>query len=94
MQFACALPQLLTNTRWANPPQYGPIQLAKHDIKDGFYRMFLNPSHCMRLTLVAPRYEGDEPLVAMPCTMGWVQSPPTFCAMSETAARLAIEANP
>ena len=98
MQFAGALPRLLTNIRRANP-RYGPIRLAKHDVKDGFYRMFLNPSHCMRLTLVAPRYEGEEPLVAIPmsCTMGWVQSPPTFCAMSETAAdvaRLAIEADP
>ena len=25
----------------------------------------------------------------MACTMGWVQSPPTFCAMSETIADLA-----
>jgi hypothetical protein len=37
-----------------------------------------------------PRYEGEEQLIAIPmaCTMGWVQSPATFCAMSETIADL------
>ena len=28
----------------------------------------------------------------MACTMGWVQSPPTFCTMSETVCDLANQA--
>ena len=69
-------------------PQYGPVHLSKHDIKDGYYRLFLQPEDCMRLAIILPAYEGEDQLVATPmaCTMGWVKSPPTFCTMSETVA--------
>ncbi len=85
MQLGGALLRVLRNVRRANA-RYGPIRAAKHDVKDGFCRMFLNPTQCPRLALVPPRCEGEEPLVAIPmsCTMGWTQSPPTFCTMSET----------
>ena len=90
MQFGRALPRILRDIRHANP-RYGPPLLAKHDIKDGFYRLLLRIHDCLRLALVMPRYEGEEPLVAIPlaCTMGWVQSPPTFCTMSETICDVA-----
>ena len=85
MQFGGALHRILTQVRHANP-RFGPVRLCKHDIKDGFYRMFLAPSDCIRLSLVLPKYDGEPQLVAIPMssTMGWVQSPPTFSSMSET----------
>ena len=41
---------------------------------------------CLHLALILPRYEDEPQLIAIPmsCTMGWVQSPPTFCTVSET----------
>ena len=85
MQFGGTLPRILRHIRHANP-KFGPPRLCKHDIKDGFYRMFLRPADCLHLSLVLPRIPGEPQLIAIPmaCTMGWVQSPPTFSAMSET----------
>ena len=60
--------------------------MAKFDIADGFYRLFLEPDDPPKLAVLMPRYEGAPQLVAVPLslTMGWVSSPPTFCAASET----------
>jgi hypothetical protein len=91
MQFGGALHRICHQVRHANP-RFGPVHLGKYDIKDGFYCLFLNALDCLRLAIIMPRYEGEEQLVVaipMSCTMGWVQSPPTFCAMSETVANLA-----
>ena len=87
MQFGGTLPRLLYLARHQNP-KFGPLKGAKHDLKDGFYRMFLDLLHCLRLAVLLPEYAGEPRLIAIPmsCTMGWVQSPPTFCAMSETIA--------
>jgi hypothetical protein len=91
MQFGCALPRMiLWLLRHANP-KFGPARLAKYDVKDGFYRLFLRALECLCLALIPPKYEGETQLVAIPlaCTMGWVQSPPTFCTMSKTVCNLA-----
>lgn len=90
MQFGRALERILFDVRHANP-KFGPVRLAKHDLKDGFYRMFFEPQGCLRLAVVLPRYEGEEQLIAIPlaCTMGWTQSPPTFSTMSETTCDIA-----
>jgi len=89
MQFGGALQRILRLIRSANPA-HGPVYLAKYDIKDGFYRLALDPLQCLRLSIILPKYDDEPQLVAVPmaCTMGWVQSPPTFCAMSETATDL------
>ena len=65
--------------------------MAKFDISDGFYHLFLDPDDAPKLTVLMPRYEGEPQLVTVPLslTMGWVSSPPTFCAASETATDLA-----
>ena len=65
--------------------------MAKFDIADGFYRLFLDPDDAPKLAVLMPRYEGEPQLVAVPLslTMGWVSSPPTFCAASKTAADIA-----
>jgi hypothetical protein len=75
--------------RHANP-KFGPTRTSKHDIKDRFYRLFLRAMDCLRLALVLPPYTNECQLVAIPmaCTMGWVQSPPSFCTMSETICDL------
>ena len=85
MQFGGTLHRLLSLLRHSDP-KFAPPRLSEHDVKDGFYRMFLQALACLRLALVLPKYEGETQLVAIPmsCTMGWVQSPPTFCTMSET----------
>ena len=90
MQFGRALPRILRHTRHANP-KFGPPKACKYDIKDGFYKLLLKARDCLRLALVFPKFEGEDQLVAIPlaCTMGWVQSPPTFCTMSETICDLA-----
>ena len=52
--------------------------------------MQLEPQACQSLAILPPLYEDEEPLVAIPMstTMGWVQSPATFCTMSETVCDL------
>ena len=59
MQFSNALPRILYYVRHADP-KFGPVKASKHDVKDGFYRMFLRAHDLLRLTLVLPRYEGDS----------------------------------
>ena len=79
----------MTLVRHADP-RYGPPKENKGDVKDGFYRMQLEPQACPSLAILPPLYEDEEPLVAIPMstTMGWVQSPATFCTMSETVCDL------
>jgi hypothetical protein len=85
MQFGGTLGRILHSARHTNPA-FGPTYLSMYDIKGGFYRMFLRANDCPRLAIILPVYPGEDQLVAIPmaCTMGWVESPPTFCAMSET----------
>ena len=65
--------------------------MAKYDISDGFYWMFLDPEDSLKLSILMPHYEGEPQLVAVPLStmMGWVSSLPMFCAASETMANLA-----
>ena len=63
-------------------PRHGPIYMMKVDIADGFYFMGMAledvPSLKVCLTLVPY----GKTLVAFPLVllMGWVESPPQFCA--------------
>ena len=92
MQFGGALHCILRLVRHANP-RYGPPSGCKHDLKDGFYKLALNAEECLRLGSLLPKYEGEPQLVGIPlaCTMGWVQSPLTFCSMSETVCDVHLE---
>jgi len=89
MQFGRTLHRLLCRLQHSDP-KYGPVYMAKFNIKDRFYRMFLAPANSPRLAIILPRYNGEDQLVALPlaCTMGWTQFPPTFCAMLETITDL------
>ena len=90
MQFRGALSQVLWLLHHANP-SHGPIYMAKYDISNGFYQMFLDPEDSLKLSVLMPRYEGEPQHIAIPLStmMGWVSSPPTCCTASETMASLA-----
>jgi hypothetical protein len=90
MQFGRALPRVLQHIVNANP-QHGPVHMCKVDIADGFYRLHLAPGDIPALGVAFPPAPDGTPLVAFPltCPMGWVASPPWFCAATETGADLA-----
>jgi hypothetical protein len=93
MQFGDALPRILWLIRH-HDPVHGELLLSKFDIKDGYYRIPLKASDAPMLAVILPAYNGEEPMVAIPLslTMGWTESPPIFCAASETVADLANRA--
>ena len=74
-----------------------PFKFAKLDIKDGFWRLATNNADAWNFCYVLPQFEEvenveDTLLVVPNCLqMGWCESPPFFCAASETA-RDVIEA--
>lgn len=90
MQFGRAVERLLHRIHHANR-RFGPVYMIKVDISDGFYRLKLSPSGVPSLGVVFPTGPFDEPLVAFPLVlpMGWVSSPPYFCAFTESIADLA-----
>ena len=63
----------------------------KVDISDGFYRVWLSSADVPKLGVALPPAAGEEQLVAFPLVlpMGWVESPPHFCAVTETVADMA-----
>jgi len=87
MQFGQALERLITAIVHANP-RYGPVKLIKVDISDGFYRIWLRPQDVPKLGVSFPSAPGEPPLVAFPLVlpMGWTESPPYFCSVTETIA--------
>ena len=90
MQFGRALPRILQTVVRADP-RYGPVYLSKIDIADGFYRVWLQATDILKLGVALPTTPGQPPLVAFPLAlpMGWVESPPYFTTLTETACDLA-----
>ena len=90
MQFGHALERICWMVRHANP-KYGKVFLSKFDLADGFYRMNLKAAQAPGLACVLPKYENEPQLVAIPLVgpMGWSESPPSFCAITETIADVA-----
>ena len=90
MQFGHALDRILREILLANPA-FGPVNLIKIDIADGFYRLDINPRDIPKLAVIFPTLPGQPRLVAFPLVlpMGWKNSPPVFCTATETAADLA-----
>jgi hypothetical protein len=89
MQFGRALQRILYQVRHANP-EHGPVYASKLDVADGFYRLSVNARQALRLACLLPREHQEPQLVAIPLAlpMGWVESPPYFCAATETVADL------
>jgi hypothetical protein len=68
-----------------------PFMFSKCDIKDGFWRMVVNKNDAWNFCYVLPSREGtnniDETQIVVPHSlqMGWSESPPFFCAATETS---------
>jgi len=89
MQFGDTLQRLLQRLVYCNPI-YGPPLIAKIDLADGYYRVPLSPRVALHLAVVIPPDICNTPLIAVPLSlpMGWSQSPPFFCAYTESIADL------
>jgi hypothetical protein len=89
MQFGATLQRILQRLVYCNK-DHGPPLLAKLDLADGYYRVPLAPQAALHLAVVIPSDEGSDPLIAIPLSlpMGWAQSPPYFCAYTETIVDL------
>ena len=87
MQFGRTLDRILRKILLANPAK-GKVYLLKVDLADGYYRMHLDSHSSPKLAVVFPNLPGEPPLVALPTRipMGWKNSPPLFCAATETVA--------
>ena len=87
MQFGHALDRLLMKIHYANP-SYGPVYLSKTDLADGFYRIPLASDSIPALAVAFPHTSPEPAIVALPLAlpMGWVNSPPYFCAFTESIA--------
>ncbi|KAI2494663.1 adenylate kinase [Fragilaria crotonensis] len=90
MQFGRALQRICKRIVHSNP-QYGPVKMAKIDIADGFYRVWVQLRDILKLGVALPSAHGQAPLIAFPLAlpMGWVESPPYFTALTETACDMA-----
>jgi hypothetical protein len=90
MQFGSALQCLLQCLVYCNP-SFGPPLMAKIDLSDGYYRVPLNPEAALELAVVLPPDNTAQNLIGIPLSlpMDRAQSPPCFCAFTETAADLA-----
>jgi hypothetical protein len=67
--------------------------MVKWDIKDGFWHMDCAEGEEWNFTYVLPQKEGEPVLLVVPTSlqMGWVESPPYFCAATETARDVTME---
>ena len=90
MQFGRALQRVIQRIVEADP-RYGPVHMAKLDIADGFYRVWVQVQDVPRLGVVLPTSPGQPTVIAfpLPLPMGWVESPPYFTALTETSCDLA-----
>ena len=64
------------------------IFMAKWDIKDGFWRLDCQAGEEWNFCYVLPTTDSTAPVelvVPTSLQMGWIESPPYFCAASETA---------
>ena len=67
------------------------LYFSKLDIKDGFWRMIVNALDAWNFCYMIPPATPDTPIedidIVIPdcLQMGWAESPPFFCAASETA---------
>jgi len=67
------------------------IFMTKWDIKDGFWRLDAEDGAKWNFSYVLPQHPGQPCYLVVPTSlqMGWVESPPFFCAASETARDIA-----
>jgi hypothetical protein len=78
---------------FAEASEDAKIFMAKWDNKDGFWRMDCRKGKEWNFAYVLPQPEGTPVMivVATSLQMGWVESPPYFCAATEMARDIATE---
>ena len=83
MQFGRTLHRILQKIIKANP-RFGPVYLCKIDLADGFYRIWLLDRDIPKMAVTLPMH--NKHILAFPLVlpMGWKNSPPFFCAATET----------
>eukprot|EP00978_Attheya_sp_CCMP212_P021268 scaffold61955_cov34-Attheya_sp.AAC.1 len=90
-QLGQVLPRLIAKMAEASS-EGGPILFVKLDIKDGYWRMVVAKGEEWQFAYVLPKRKGDTDhhfVVPNSLQMGWAESPPFFCAASETARDIA-----
>jgi hypothetical protein len=67
------------------------VFMAKWDIKDGFWRLDCAQGEEWNFAYVLPQHGGKSTTLVVPNSlqMGWIESPPYFCAASETGRDVA-----
>ena len=91
IQFGPCLPRILQQI-WEADPQYEPVYISKWDLSDAFHRCVLHHAYVVAFFYVVPNLPSGTAIylcVDLVLPMGWITSPPLFCAASETAADLA-----
>ena len=66
MQFGYALERLLRHIVLSNPA-YGPVRLAKVDLSDGFYRVYVRPADVSKLGMLFPSLPQEDPFSGHSC---------------------------
>ena len=89
-QIGTVLPRIIEALA-AAPLEDGPIMFSKLDITDGFWRMTCAEGEEWNFAYVLPSNPGEPIQIVVPSAlqMGWAESPPFFCAASETARDVA-----
>jgi hypothetical protein len=69
------------------------VSRAKWDIKEGFWHMDCTKGEEWNFAYVLPQLEEAPKHLVIPTSlhMGWVESPPYFCAVTETVRYIATE---
>ena len=79
------------HTMATNYDPSNPFFFSKLDIKDGYWRMLVSEEDAWNFCYVLPPESKESPLgkyqIVIPASlqMGWCESPPFFCAATETA---------
>jgi hypothetical protein len=70
---------------FASTPNDKKVFMAKWDIKDGFWHMDCAAGEEWNFAYVLPMTDGASTKLVIPSSlqMGWIESPPYFCAASE-----------
>ena len=89
-QLGSVLPRLINAVATA-PVNKGNMVFSKLDIKDGYWRMVVEEGRHLNFAYVLPDVAGARIRLVIPSAlqMGWAESPPFFCAATETARDLA-----
>jgi hypothetical protein len=89
MQFGKAVDQIIKKVAEANPC-HGVENLSKYDFASTLMRVGFSPSIILKLAVAVPMTlaDKDNPLIAvqMDIPMGWMESPPAFCMVTDTVS--------